>query len=209
MVILYLLLFFLGLFFGSFLNVIIDRLPRHETFISGRSHCDFCKHPLFWYDLIPLLSFVSLRGRCRYCKKFIGWKYPVIETTTAILFLLGGTYFLKESVSIVLLIYYFFSVSCLIVIFFIDLFEGIIPDMVLLPLGIFSLAFNLIFHMNQIHMYLLSALFAFIFFLFLTLITKGRGMGLGDVKFVFVMGLLLGWPGIFVGLYVAFLTGAI
>ena len=61
-----LLLFIAGLFFGSFLNVLVDRIPRNENFIKGHSHCEFCKKTLQWHDLIPVLSFVFLKGKCRY-----------------------------------------------------------------------------------------------------------------------------------------------
>src|SRR5262245_30642435 len=79
-------LFFFGLLVGSFLNVVIDRLPRGENFFIGHSHCDYCKRTLAWYDLFPLFSWIFLLGRCRYCGKFIGWKYPLIESITAFSF---------------------------------------------------------------------------------------------------------------------------
>jgi leader peptidase (prepilin peptidase)/N-methyltransferase len=71
--------FLLGLLFGSFLNVCISRLPRHESVVKPRSHCPACKHPIRWYDNIPLLSWLLLRGRCRDCKAPISWSYPLVE----------------------------------------------------------------------------------------------------------------------------------
>ena len=88
MIIIYLLIFIFGLFIGSFLNCVIYRLERGESFLKGRSYCPNCKHPLTWYDLIPLFSFIFLRGRCRYCKKPISWQYPLVELSTAVLFIL-------------------------------------------------------------------------------------------------------------------------
>ena len=79
-----LIFFFFGIFFGSFLQLVIDRLERKETIVSGRSHCDFCLHPLIFLDLIPVLSFVFLSGKCRYCHKFYGWKYVITELITGI-----------------------------------------------------------------------------------------------------------------------------
>ena len=105
--------------------------------------------------------------------------------------------------------YYLFIISCLIAIFFADLKYGIIPDKIIFPAIIVSFLY-LILNTNYLILpYLLSAFGACFFFLFLFLITKRRGMGFGDVKFAFLMGLILGFPKIVVGLYVAFLTGAI
>src|SRR4051812_8717722 len=81
-------LFILGVFFGSFLNVLADRLSRDENFITGRSYCEYCRHTLSFLDLIPLLSFLFLFGRCRYCKKKLSWYYPFSELLTGVLFAL-------------------------------------------------------------------------------------------------------------------------
>src|SRR3989344_7352787 len=78
--------FWIGLAVGSFLNVLIDRLPKGESVVHGRSYCDSCKKKIAWYDLIPLLSFIMLKRRCRYCRKLISWQYPLVEITTASLF---------------------------------------------------------------------------------------------------------------------------
>ena len=112
-------LFFLGTIIGSFLNVLIDRLPREES-IMGRSHCDHCKKTLSPIDLIPVLSFLFLKGKCRYCGKKLSLQYPGIEILTGVLFVLIYNFkFLISNYAIV---------SCLIVIFFIDLKKQIIPD---------------------------------------------------------------------------------
>ena len=88
MLIFYLLIFIFGLFIGSFLNCVIYRLEQGESFLKGRSYCPNCKHQLAWYDLLPVLSFLFLRGRCRYCKKPISWQYPIVELFTGIVFTL-------------------------------------------------------------------------------------------------------------------------
>ncbi len=216
--------FLIGLFVGSFLNVLADRLPREESVIKGRSHCEKCKKELTWYDLIPLLSFVFLRGKCRYCKAKLSFYYPVVELTTGILsvitaiFILNGFQFFPlrqgfagQAISnfqlSISLIYYLFIVSSLIVIFFADLKYGIIPDKIVFPAIIISFLYLILNTNYLIHLY--SAFGACLFFLILFLITKGRGMGFGDVKFAFLMGLILGFPNIVVSLYIAFLTGAI
>ena len=207
--------FILGLFVGSFLNVLADRLPKDESVLKGRSHCDKCKKTLQWYDLIPLLSFVSLKGKCRYCQTRLSPYYPTVELTTGIIFvltaffILNGSQFLINSQLLINLIYYLFIVSSLIVIFFADLKYGIIPDKVIFPSIVVSFIYLLLIHNSLFLIHLFAALGASLFFLLLFLITKGKGMGFGDVKLAFLMGLILGFPGIVVALYVAFLTGAI
>jgi leader peptidase (prepilin peptidase)/N-methyltransferase len=213
-----LLLFILGIFVGSFLNVVIDRLPRKETIIRGRSHCEFCKKELAWYDLIPLFSFLILKGKCRYCHRPIGLLYPVIEFSTGILFLatfvfVYGLNFQFTSFDLQLntfisLVYYLIIISSFIIIFFEDLEFGIIPDIVVFPAIIITLAYLFIIHALLLIVYLSSAVLACAFFLILFLITKGKGMGFGDVKLAFLLGLILGFPKIILALYLAFLTGA-
>ena len=83
----YIFMFFLGLIAGSFLNVVICRLETGETMVSGRSHCPRCGHILAWYDLVPVFSFLMLKGKCRYCGKPISIQYPMVEMATGILFL--------------------------------------------------------------------------------------------------------------------------
>ena len=82
----YFIVFIFGLTLGSFLNCLIYRFEVGENFLRGRSYCPHCKHILSWKDLIPVFSFIILKGKCRYCKKPISWQYPLIELTTAILF---------------------------------------------------------------------------------------------------------------------------
>ncbi len=200
------LLFFIGLFIGSFLNVVVDRLPRQENFFAGRSHCEFCKHVLAWYDLVPIFSFVFLQGRCRYCKKFIGWKYPLIELTAGIVFTLSGWAIGINSLLILGVV--IGIASCLIIIFYIDLFDGIIPDSVLLVLLIFSIAEKVLLRENFLNL-VVAALVTGLCFCALYFFTRKKGIGFGDVKYAFAMGFLLGFPDIIPGLYIAFLTGAV
>src|SRR5258708_37734623 len=90
------LLFIFGTVVGSFLGVVIDRLPRGKTIVKGRSHCDHCKHTLSALDLIPLVSFLVLRGKCRYCHSSIGWNTFFIECITGLLFVI--TFLFAQSV---------------------------------------------------------------------------------------------------------------
>ena len=208
-------LFAFGCAIGSFLNVLIDRIPRGESISRGRSHCDSCKKTLQWYDLIPLLSFVSIGGKCRYCRAKLSWFYPLIETTTGVLFVLTFLFLTQnpefsvyDPGSVVSLLYYLFVISILIVLFFTDLRSGIIPFVVIMPAIAVSVLYLLFLNPLFITQHLLAALSGFIFFLFLFLVTKGRGMGFGDVVLAFYMGLLLRYPGIITAYYIAFLTGA-
>lgn len=201
----FIILFLIGIIFGSFLNVVIDRIPRRETILIGRSHCEYCSHPLSWYDLFPLFSFLFLRGKCRYCHKFIGWKYPIIEITSGLVFTLLP-FFIPITQTFLFLITLAILLN-LVVIFYTDLFSGIIPDIILIILFALTIIRIILFHINLPNS-LLSCILAGLFFLLLFAGTKGRGMGFGDVKYAFIMGLLLGFPAIILGLYAAFLTGA-
>lgn len=177
-------IFFFGLIFGSFVSALTYRIPRNLDFISGRSFCDSCGTKLFWYDNIPLLSYVMYFGKSRCCNKKISLRYPLIEVTTAI----GGVYlYLMFGFSFLFVIYsllFLLSFSILII----DIEHQIIPDelsWIILILGIFQLSSNLY---NNLFF---ASVFSLVF-LFLHLVTLGRGMGLGDVKLAFALGIWLG-----------------
>ncbi|MGN0240149.1 MAG: prepilin peptidase [Candidatus Weimeria sp.] len=87
-IIIYLFVFVLGSCIGSFLNVLIFRIPKHEEFVYGRSHCMSCGHELSWYDMFPIFSFIFLRGKCRYCGAKLSVQYPIIEALNAVLWCL-------------------------------------------------------------------------------------------------------------------------
>jgi prepilin signal peptidase PulO-like enzyme (type II secretory pathway) len=212
---LYLIIFVFGLIIGSFLNCVIYRLevnelrsfPRFvlsrvidESPLKGRSYCPKCKHILKWEDLIPVLSFIILKGRCRYCSQKISWQYPLVELTTGILFVLIANYTFPD----LLITGYLLLITCfLIVIFVYDLKHYLIPDKIIYPAIIIAGIFNFYFFS------ILSAILAALFFGILVLITHGRGMGVGDIKLAFFMGLFLGWPNILIALFLAFFLGSI
>lgn len=200
--------FLLGLCIGSFLNVLIDRLPHGMT-LWGRSKCDWCKKILRWYELIPLISWVVQRARCRRCHKAISVQYPLIELGTAIGFVVLYSIY---SQSLIFLLSYCLLFSSLLVIFVADLKYQIIPDSMVFTGFVGSLmsqTFVSNFQFSMFNFQLLSAIGAALFFYTLWFVTKGRGMGFGDVKLAFLLGLILGFPGIVIALYSAFLTGAI
>lgn len=205
-------LFIFGLAIGSFCNVLIDRIPKGQSFIRGRSYCDKCEHLLSPFDLIPVISFILLFGKCHYCHKNISLQYPLVELTVGILFIFSYLQIWHLSAIpsfVMLLIYYLFVVSGLLVIFVTDLKYRIIPDVILIPLILLTMLVRIIQFPNILFLnYFLSGVFFFILFLILFLVTKGKGMGFGDVKYAFFMGLILGFPRIIIGFYLSFLTGA-
>jgi len=163
-------LFLFGTAVGSFLNVLIDRLPKEQK-ITGRSRCDHCRRALAWYDLVPVLSFFMLRGRCRYCRKKISWQYPLVEILTGGMFILifnfkfsplrplgfeGQAIFNYQFPNVwslinwdlfdywLLVIGYLGIISCLIVIFFSDWKYQIIPDSLQVAFFVFSFFLHLV-----------------------------------------------------------------
>lgn len=204
-------MWFVGLFglaVGSFLNVLIDRLPRGRNVITGRSTCDYCGKALRWFELIPLISFLVQRGRCRRCHKKLSWQYPIVELVTAVGFMYGmygwnGSY---GSDGIIGVVGRWIIFSSLLVIFVADLKYQIIPDS-MIAVGMIGVIGG-IRDIGVMRENAMVGLGAAGFFLLLWIITRGRGMGLGDVKLAFLMGLLLGFPTIVVASYLAFLTGA-
>ena len=213
--------FVFGLGIGSFLNCVIYRLEIKKSFLKGRSFCPNCKHQLSWQDLIPIFSFIILRGKCRYCKKPISLQYPLVEIATGVLFILifqflRFDFYLDFKFWIFSFVYYIF-ISCLLIIIFVsDLKHYIIPDEIVFPAilvsGIWNLVSGIFFHVYtkyEILNTIYSALIAAGFFLLIVLVSKGNWMGVGDIKLVFFMGLFLGWPNTFVALFLAFFIGAI
>ena len=139
----YLILFILGTFFGSFLNVISDRLPKKESILFGRSKCDFCKKKLRPKNLIPLLSYLFQRGKCSYCKKRLTFLYPLSEALTGFSFIgaahLSGILKYIDFASVFGLIFYIIVFSFFIVMFLTDYKECLIPDVVVFPAIVFVL----------------------------------------------------------------------
>jgi leader peptidase (prepilin peptidase)/N-methyltransferase len=207
------LIFIFGLIIGSFLNCVIWRLYKEESFIAGSSYCPHCHHSLGFWDLFPVLSFVFLMGKCRYCKEKISIQYPLIELITAILFSLTFVHF-GSLVSLELL-FWLIIMSFLIVIFVFDLKYFIIPDEVIYPaifLSIIWLLYSFFIGSIDSHEVALtigSALGASLFFFLIWFFSKGMAMGFGDVKLALLVGLLLGFPNVIVGVFLGFLFGAI
>jgi leader peptidase (prepilin peptidase)/N-methyltransferase len=179
----------LGFCIGSFLNVVIYRLPRGESIATGRSHCTHCGKTIAWYDLFPLVSYLLLGGRCRYCKTAISWRYPLVEGLTAGLFLALYWHFGLT----LTLVKYLFLAALLVAISFIDLEHFLIPNSLVLAGVVFGIGVAFIVRDLSIWSALLGAASCSGFLLLVSLISRG-GMGLGDVKLSLVTGLFLGWP---------------
>ncbi len=204
-------IFIFGLIVGSFLNCIIWRVSIKKSFLKGRSICPKCKHQLNFFDLIPLFSFLALKGKCRYCQKKISWQYPLVELATGFIFLLVSILFWNNlSLMIFLLIIF----SFLIIIFVYDLKHLIIPDNVLVPAIIIAALYRIIeglfISKSLLSLYyLLSIAVPCGFFLLIYLLSKGKWIGFGDVKLAILLGLILGWPNILLGLFLSYLIGGI
>lgn len=200
------LLFLLGISVGSFLNVVIDRIPAGKTILFGRSICDSCKKTLVWYELIPLVSFLWQRGKCGKCKSRLSWQYPIIEAATGLLFI---SVFYFTGTNYILLVFLLSIFSGLLAIYMTDFKYRIIPDQVLVFITIITSGYILFFYRSQVVGNLASALILCLFFFLLFVLTSGKGLGFGDVKYAFFMGLFLGFPKVVIGFYTAFLTGAV
>lgn len=209
--ILYLLLsFILGTAVGSFLNVVIDRTTRRES-ILGRSYCDHCRATLSTFDLIPIVSFAVLGAKCRYCKKPISWQYPLVETVTAILFLLTFLILVSENnLSLATLAYYLFLISVVIVVAVVDIKFSLIPTTFVFIASFISLFYNFFsFSPSLFAQHTAAAFLSALFFLIIVVATRGRGMGEGDIILGFLIGMVLGIKATLLSLFLAFLLGAL
>jgi leader peptidase (prepilin peptidase) / N-methyltransferase len=202
----YIIIVILGLITGSFLNVCISRIPEEESIVYPPSHCPKCRIKLGFLDLIPLLSYLMLRGRCRYCGEKISVRYPVVEALTAALFLM---IYLKSGLSVQFAYLLIFSVL-LILISFIDLEHLVIPDFLML-IGIGTgLAYSL--YSGGILESLTGACFGFLFMFLLSSAAKyalkKEAMGDGDIKLLVMLGANLGVERTILSVVCASLAGA-
>ena len=217
----YVFFFILGLAVGSFLNCVIYRLEKKESFIGGRSYCPYCKKTLSWFELIPLMSFILQKGKCRKCKKPISWQYLLVELAIGILFVLCVWYFFSAYGGpaagwqfLISTIFWLFVVSILVIIFVYDLKHYIIPNEVIYPGIIIAFLYRLfeIWKFGHWDLFviwdLVLGILPTLFFVAIVLFSRGRWMGVGDIKLALFMGLILGWPKILVALFLAFLIGA-
>lgn len=212
-------IFLLGLAMGSFINALVYRLYKEKS-LWGRSECLNCKKKLGFWDLVPILSFVFLKGKCRYCQKQISWQYPLVEFITGTLFSLLFLRFANNNLlvcdytNVINLAFLYIFTIILVAIFLSDLKYYIIPDKILWPgviFGILLLIFKSIlsWSLSYIMSHALAVFVVFGFFLMLYLISKGKWIGAGDVKFGILLGLIVPWPQALVMMFMSFVLGAI
>jgi leader peptidase (prepilin peptidase)/N-methyltransferase len=194
----------LGLVVGSFLNVVISRLPEGRSLWAPRSACPRCGVPIAWYDNIPVVSFAVLRRRCRACGMPISWQYPTVEILTAVGFALSWRAFGPRAEFVTAAI----VLSALIAITVIDLRHQIIPDLITLPGIVTGVVVNLA---SQRVPWLESILgIAVGGGLFFVIIVASRGgMGGGDMKLGAMLGAFLGWKVVLFSVFVAVLLGGV
>lgn len=217
--------FLLGTSIGSFLNVVSLRFGV-SSFVTGSSECPKCKKGLRWIELIPVLSFIFLKGQCRGCGLKISWQYPLVEVATGVLFLLLFLFqksafqidYLHQMISvdfILTTILLWISWSFLIVIFIYDLYHKIIPDRLVFLFTIFSLFIfatplfiesEFLFQGSFVD--IMAGPLMFFFFFFFWFISGGRWMGLGDAKLALGLGFLLGFVQGISALVLSFWIGA-
>lgn len=204
----YIFVWIIGASIGSFINVVVDRLIREES-ISGRSHCDFCKHSLSPLDLVPIFSYLFLRGKCQYCHKKLSLQYPVVEFLTGMLFVFVLIY--AKEASLIHLVLYWGIVSSAWIIFISDLKYQLIADGVQLSLFVFAIILKMIngATLFTIGFDLVGGILVMLPIGLISLMSRERAMGLGDVILAFLIGFLFGVAKGFLVLYCGFILGAI
>ena len=198
-----------GLVIGSYLNVVIHRLPREESTVLPRSRCPRCGARLRARDNLPLVSFLLLRGRCRYCRAPISWRYPLIEAVTATLFVgcveaFGVSWHAAAAAAF----------GCaLIALAGIDYEHFLLPDAITLPGIAVGLLLSLRAEWTDWRQALLGAALGggglWLLAQLWVLLRHEEGMGLGDVKMLAMVGAFLGWQGVLVTVFLGSLAGAV
>lgn len=199
----------LGMVVGSFLNVCICRMPLNQSIVSPPSHCPYCSYQIRWYDNVPLLSYLLLRGKCRGCGAAISLQYPLVELLNGVLALF---LFLRFGPTLAFVTLFLFC-SALVVITFIDIEHQIIPDEISLS-GIvigFILSFFLKGHswQNSLLGILLGGGSLLLVAYSYQWLTGKEGMGGGDIKLLAMMGAFLGWKAVPFIIFASSLVGSV
>jgi len=206
--VLYLLFIILGGIWGSFSNVCIYRLPKNQGIITGRSFCPSCKNKIQWFDNIPILSFILLKGKCRHCENKISVQYLIIEIISSISFVTIYYFFGLTINTLLLLILSIFFI----IIFFIDLKHFIIPNVLTFPLMVigfiksFDPNLNKTIFPNYINSLIGGLIGYFIIWLiiyFYKKVRKKEGMGLGDAKLMAAIGFWFGWVSVPIVIFIS------
>lgn len=205
----YLFVFLFGLVAGSFINVVIYRLPRSRG-LTGRSACPGCAWSIVWYDLIPLMSFLLLRGRCRACRQPISWQYFVVELYSGLAALASFEWLGRSGLADAA--FGFFLLMIFLILLVIDLKHFILPNSVI-GAGVFGAVLYVFFGPGNFYpltyQNILTALGLFIFFFLFWVVSRGTWLGLGDAKLAAMIGLVFGPLGGIAIIYLAIILGAI
>lgn len=195
-------IFFLGGAVASFTQLLADRIPREET-ILGRSHCEKCKKTLRPIDLIPIISFLLLRGRCSFCHTKISISHPMYEFSIGLLFTFLYLLFTIVNLPQLLFVYLVLTISLPIIL--IDIDKHIIHDEFILLL----ISAGILLNWEHLPQLIGSAVLTTFIMWVPYYLTGGKGMGMGDVKLAFGIGTILPLAYAFSALYIAFLTGGV
>lgn len=193
----------LGLVVGSFLNVVIYRLPRHESLVRPGSRCPGCGVGIRFYDNVPVLSWVILRRRCRACGARIAIRYPLVEAITGVAYVLA---FWRLGPDWPLLVAWAF-IAAMVAVAYIDHDHMIIPNVIVIPGAVVGLMASVAIHPHRWWVYVAGSLGAGAFMFILVMVWPG-GMGPGDIKMALFMGAVLG-ANVVVALFAAFLVGSL
>ena len=203
-VLMYITVFLFGIVIGSFLNVCIFRIPKKESIVLPHSHCMVCDYQLQWYDLVPLFSFLFLRGRCRKCGTKLSLQYPLVEGLNGVLYVIV---FLANGWNLMSVLYCLLT-SALIVLSMIDIRTMEIPDGLNLFVMLLGIAATVLDRVNwKTHIIGMFSVAGFLLVIYL--VTVGRGIGGGDIKLMAGAGLLLGWKAAIVAFLVGCILGSI
>ncbi len=202
--------FLFGAVVGSFLNVVIFRLPdKKESIVFPASHCPHCTTPLHWYENIPILSFLVLKGKCRTCKDKISIQYPLVELSMGLLSLALFQHFGPSPD----FLYYFIFAAALLSIIFIDIRHQIIPDVISLPGIVVGFAGSFFVSAVSWQQSALGVLVGggilYAIALAYYVLTKRDGMGGGDIKLLAMIGAFLGWQSLLYVVFASSLLGSI
>jgi len=211
------LFFIVGTFIGSFLNVVILRLYKKEQFIKGRSRCFNCERVINKLDLIPIASFLFLKGKCRYCSIGLSLQYPIIEILTGILFAFLFINYYESRIISYEFMFLLFLGSSLIILFIYDLKYKLVPHEIIWPTVVGAIAYKTIplilntkeLTLNALYYDFLSAIFATSFIAFIVIITKQKGMGWGDVPLTFIITFIPIFPYNLFVFWLSFIIGGI
>ena len=190
-----------GLALGSFLNVVVARLPERRSLLQPRSACAGCSHQLAWWENVPLVSYALLRGRCRACRAPISVRYPLVELATGVLV---AACFLRFGLTGPAFVGAFFC-AVLVALSAIDAERRILPDRIVVPSFALVLAAQVALAPGRAPEWIGASLAAALF-LFVAVLAYPAGMGLGDVKLALLLGAALGWN-VGVGMMIGMLAG--